>query len=117
MRSAKTAVRFGTLRGIVTPLTGTYAPTVKGEEMAGFIQDRTAEKLYEIGKKKLTPGKQVRIRRYGLTKENKWELRSQRRGTILELYKYHFLVDTGNGKRECFRYNQMFGNEEVRVHP
>ncbi len=117
MQFVKTAVRYGTLRRVATHLADTYAPTVKGEGMAGFIQDRTWEKLYEIGKKKLIPGKQVRIRRYGLTREGQWELRGQRRGTILELHKYHFLVDTGNGKRECFRYNQMFGNEEVRVHP
>jgi hypothetical protein len=116
MRSAKTAVRFGTLRRIVIPLAGTYAQDVKGEGCLR-ITERTYEKLYEVGRKKLTPGKSVRIRRYGLTREGKWELKSQRRGTVLALYPHHFLVDTGNGKRECFRYNQMFGTEDVRVHP
>lgn len=109
-------MRFGTLRGIVTPLTGTYAPDVKGEGYL-HITERTADKLYEVGKKKLIPGKTVRIRRYAQNKEGGWILRQQRKGMILALYKYHFLVETANGKRECFRYNQMFGTEEVRVHP
>ena len=116
MQFARTAVRFGTLRRIVIPLTDTYAQDVKGEGCLR-ITERTYEKLYEVARKKLTPGKQVRIRRYGLTRDGKWDLKSQRRGTILALYPHHFLVDTGNGKRECFRYNQMFGTEEVRVHP
>ena len=117
MQSARTAVRFGTLRGVVIPLTDTYAPTAKGEEMQGFIQDRTYEWLYELGKKKLAPGKVVRIRHYGMDKQGAWQMRGQRRGTVLALHKYHFVVETANGKRECFRYNQMFGQEEVRVHP
>ena len=94
------------------------AHIVKGEEsVARFIQDRTYEWLYEIGQKKLIPGKTIRIRRYAQQRDGRWELRGQRRGTIIALYKYHFLCDVGNGKRECFRYNQMFGTEEVRVHP
>lgn len=81
------------------------------------ITERTADKLYEVGKKKLIPGKTVRIRHYGMTKQGACQLRGQRKGTILALYRYHFLVETANGKRECFRYNQRFGTEEVRVHP
>ena len=100
----------------MTHLTDTYAPDVKGEGYL-HITERTADKLYEVGKKKLIPGKTVRIRHYGMTKQGAWQLRGQRKGTILALYRYHFLVETANGKRECFRYNQMFGTEEVRVHP
>lgn len=87
------------------------------EKVQGFIQDRTHEWLYELGKKKLTPGKEIRIRHYGLTRQGAWQMRGQRRGTVIACYKYHFLCETANGKRECFRYNQMFGTEEVRVHP
>ena len=100
----------------MTHLTDTYAPDVKGEGYL-HITERTADKLYEVGKKKLIPGKTVRIRRYAQNKEGGWILIQQRKGTIIALYKYHFLVETANGNRECFRYNQMFGTEEVRVHP
>ena len=117
MRCARIAEGSGTSQGTGIHPVGTFALTVKGEEMADFIQDRTLERLYEVGKKKLIPGKTVRIRRYGLTREGNWELKGQRRGTVLALYKYHFMVETANGKRECFRYNQMLGTEEVRVHP
>ena len=99
----------------MTHLTDTYAPDVKGEGYL-HVTERTADKLYELGKKKLIPGKMVRIRHYA-QREGKFELRGQRKGTILALHRYHFLVETENGKRECFRYNQMFGSEEVRVHP
>ena len=97
-------------------LSDTYDPDVKGEGYL-HITERTADKLYEVGKKKLIPGKTVRIRHYGMTKQGAWHLRGQRKGTIIALYRYHFLVETANGKRECFRYNQMFGSEEIRVHP
>ena len=116
MRCARTAERSGTLPETETHRMDTYAPDVKGEGYL-HITERTADKLYEVGKKKLIPGKTVRIRRYAQNKEGGWILRQQRKGTILALYKYHFLVETANGKRECFRYNQMFGTEEVRVHP
>ena len=116
MRCARTAERSGTLPETATHRMDTNAPDVKGEGYL-HITERTADKLYEVGKKKLIPGKTVRIRHYGMTKQGAWQLRGQRKGTILALYKYHFLVETANGKRECFRYNQMFGSEEIRVHP
>lgn len=82
-----------------------------------LITERTLDKLYEIGQKKLKPGKTVRIRRYAVNDRGKVQLRGQRKGTIIALYPYHFVVETENGKRECFRYNQMFGTEDERVHP
>lgn len=97
------------------PPTATDAPDVKGEDIL-HITEMTLDKLYEVGSKKLIPGKTVRVRSYAKRRDGRLCLRSQRKGTITELYKYFFVVDIG-GFRECFRYNQMFGTEEVRVHP
>lgn len=78
------------------------------------IRDRTTETLREAAQLMLTPGKKVRIE-YRITNQSgKREWRKTRKGTILALYPYIFSVQIGN-KIESFRYNELFGNEEVKI--
>lgn len=78
------------------------------------IKDRTTEALREAAQLLLTPGKRVRIE-YRITNQSgERERRKTRKGTILALYPYIFSVQIGN-KIESFRYNELFGNEEVKI--
>ena len=41
-------------------------------------------------------------------------VRDRRRGVVVEVYPYIFTCEVG-GKRENYRYNELFGDEAVRV--
>lgn len=78
---------------------------------------RTAETLRKAAETKLIPGKKVRIET--LVKAKDYTLvpskeKQIRKGEVISLYPFHFTVKVNNYV-ECFRYNELFGNEEVRV--
>lgn len=78
------------------------------------IKDRTTEALREAAQLLLTPGKKVQIE-YRITNQSgERERRKTRKGTILALYPYIFSVQIGD-RIESFRYNELFGNEEVKI--
>lgn len=78
------------------------------------IRGRTIEMLREAAWFKLEAGKKVKIEHRATTQTGKRVLRSRRTGMVLALYPYIFTVQIGNQK-ESFRYNELFGNEEVKV--
>ena len=78
------------------------------------IRDRTTETLREAAQLMLTPGKKVRIE-YRITNQSRErERRKTRKGTIFALYPYIFSVLVGD-RIESFRYDELFGNEEVKI--
>ena len=78
--------------------------------------ERTAETLRKMAEIKLRPGKKVKIETWvwkgGTTIPSKEK--QIRKGEVISLYPFHFTVKVNNHV-ECFRYNELFGNEEVRV--
>lgn len=78
---------------------------------------RTAEMLRKAAEIKLRPDKKVRIET--LVKAKDYTMipskeKQIRKGEVISLYPFHFTVKVNNHV-ECFRYNELFGNEEVRV--
>lgn len=78
------------------------------------IRGRTIEMLQEAAWSKLEIGKKVKIEQRATTQTGKRVLRSRRTGTVTALYPYIFTVQIGD-RMESFRYNELFGNEEVKV--
>ena len=78
--------------------------------------ERTEEMLRKMAEIKLRPGKKVKIEQWvwkgGTTIPSKEK--QIRKGEVIALYPFHFTVKVNNHV-ECFRYNELFGNEEVRV--
>lgn len=80
--------------------------------------ERTADKLREMAEILLKPGKTVRIESWTITNNPNQMAPSKekkvRKGTVTALYPFCFAVRI-NHHVECFRYNELFGKESVRV--
>lgn len=114
MQSARIAERNGTLQGNRTQGADISAPTAQEREGGRSMGKRTAEWMREEAKFKLKIGKKVKIEKRATTQNGDRVLRSRRTGTILALYPYIFTVLIGD-RIESFRYNELFGNEEMKV--
>lgn len=78
---------------------------------------RTAEMLRKAAETKLRHGKKVKIETWVKSKDYTLipsKEKQIRKGEVISLYPFHFTVKVNNHV-ECFRYNELFGNEEVRV--
>ena len=79
--------------------------------------ERTSETLRKMAEIKLRPGKKVKIETWVKAKDYTLVPSKEKRirkGEVISLYPFHFTVKVNNHV-ECFRYNELFGNEEVRV--
>lgn len=77
-------------------------------------RERTAERLREAAWFKLKIGKKVKIEQRATTQTGERVLRKTLTGTVIGLYPYIFSVQIGE-RIESFRYNELFGDEEVKV--
>ena len=78
--------------------------------------ERTSKTLRKMAEIELRPGKKVKIEQWvwkGNTTIPSKE-KQIRKGEVIALYPFHFTVKVNNHV-ECFRYNELFGNEEMRV--
>lgn len=79
--------------------------------------ERTAEMLRKMAEIKLRPGKKVKIETWVKAKDYTMipsKEKQIRKGEVIALYPFHFTVKVNNYV-ECFRYNELLGDEEVRV--
>lgn len=79
--------------------------------------ERTAETLREMAEILLHPGKTVKIETWVKSKDYTLvpsKEKNVRKGTVITLYPFCFTVLIGNHV-ECFRYNELFGDEEMMV--
>lgn len=81
----------------------------------GKCMARTEQALKKIAQEKgLEIGRRVRIERRSKDKERKYILRETEDGVVIGIYEHYFLVQIGNHK-ECFSYNELFGDEATKV--
>ena len=81
-----------------------------------MVHGKTAGELYRLAiRAGLRPGARVRIVTR-VTNKAGWHcvVRDRRRGVVMAVYPYIFTCEVG-GKRENYRYNELFGDEAVRV--
>ena len=79
----------------------------------GHSKRRTAEWLRkEAAVRGLKAGRKVRIEQFEKYENGKTK-RFFRSGCVTELHPYIFVCEVG-GIRECFRYNELLGNETGR---
>ena len=81
-----------------------------------MVHGKTAGELYRLAiRAGLRPGAKVRIVTRVLDKTARERVvRDRRRGVVAAVYPYIFTCEVG-GKRENYRYNELFGDEAVRV--
>jgi len=81
----------------------------------GQAQMRTARALKDAAVERgLEVGCTCRIERRSIAKDGSWILREVEKGTVVGVYASYFIVQIGN-HRECFRYNEFFGDEHNKV--
>lgn len=78
------------------------------------VRNRTAEYLRKKSEKKVYPGKTVKIEYWALKNNGHIVLRSREKGTVEWNSKAIFGVKI-NGHIECFRHNELLGNEYIKV--
>lgn len=76
--------------------------------------ERTMEDLRMAVEMRLEPGKFVKVHYRERLNSGKFRLKGIRKGEVIAVYPYHFLVSFGNS-RECFRWNELVGDEKVKV--
>lgn len=59
-------------------------------------------------------GKHVKIKHYSKWKDGSYVLREVEEGVVQNCYPHHFSVKIAN-RIECFRYNELTGNETTQV--
>lgn len=59
-------------------------------------------------------GRAVKIHHFAKGKDGRYILREVEHGVVLKCYKHHFSVRIAN-HIECFRYNELTGNESTKV--
>ena len=85
------------------------------EPMPGCFGRRTPEWLRQKAiASGLRVGRKVRVERYEKDAEGKTMLRRWKSGRVTGIYRYIFACEIG-GRKECFRYNQLLGEEKERV--
>lgn len=78
---------------------------------------RTADMLQQMAELIIHPGKTVKVETFVKSKDCALVPSKEKKvikGTVISLYPFHFTVKVNNHV-ECFRYNELFGNEEMRV--
>ena len=70
--------------------------------------------LRAVGETRLRPGKIVKVHYREMKNDGQYKLKGIRKGEVIAVYPYHFLVSFGN-RRECFRWNELVGDEKVKV--
>ena len=77
---------------------------------------RTAEDLYQRALAAgLRPGTRIRVvLRSKKYPAEPWVVRGRQRGVVLEVHPYIFVCEVG-GMRTSYRYNELFGDEAVRI--
>lgn len=78
------------------------------------IIDGTHEELRMVALQRLKPGKAVKIYYREMQRERKWVTKKIRKGEVIGTYPFFFRVSFGN-TTECFRYNELLGDEKVKV--
>lgn len=78
--------------------------------------ERTSKTLRKMAEIELRPGKKVKIEQWVWKGDTTIPSKEKqiRKGEVIALYPFHFTVKVNNHV-ECFRYNELFGNEEMRV--
>ena len=80
-----------------------------------MVHGKTADELYRLAiRAGLYPGAKVRIVTRVKNAAGERLVRDRRRGVVVAVYPYIFTCEVG-GKRENYRYNELFGDEAVRV--
>lgn len=80
-----------------------------------MVHGKTADELYRLAiRAGLRPGAKVRIVTRVKNAAGERLVRDRRRGVVVAVYPYIFTCEVG-GKRENYRYNELFGDEAVRV--
>ena len=80
-----------------------------------MVHGKTAGELYRLAiRAGLRPGARVRIVTRVKNAAGERLVRDRRRGAVAAVYPYIFTCEVG-GKRENYRYNELFGDEAVRV--
>ena len=81
-----------------------------------MVHGRTEEELHRLAiRAGLCPGRKVRIVTRVAHKAGRHCLvRDRRRGTVVAVYPYIFICEV-DGRKCSYRYNELFGDEEVRV--
>mgnify|MGYP004599460451 CR=1 FL=1 len=80
-----------------------------------MVHGKTADELYRLAiRAGLYPGAKVRIATRVKNAAGERLVRDRRRGVVVAVYPYIFTCEVG-GKRENYRYNELFGDEAVRV--
>ena len=59
----------------------------------------------------LAEGSEIVIRERSILKDGGYITRQIRKGRVLILYPYHFCCEMTDGTKECFRYNELLGDE------
>ena len=59
----------------------------------------------------LAVGSEIVIRERSILKDGGYITRQIRKGRVLILYPYHFYCEMADGTKECFRYNELLGDE------
>ena len=123
MQPAGTAARFTTSPKSRIPAAATSAKPAQGNGGNSVVvrnkmiterdERRTAEWLRkEAAARGLKAGRKVRIEQFEKYENGKTK-RFFRSGRVTELHPYIFVCEVG-GVRECFRYNELLGNETGR---
>lgn len=76
--------------------------------------ERTMDVLRMAGEMRLKPGKIVKVHYREMLNSGKFRLKGIRKGEVIAVYPFHFLVSFGNS-RERFRWNELVGDEKVKV--
>ena len=81
-----------------------------------MVHGKTADELYRLAVRAgLRPGVKIRIVTRVTNKAGQHCLvRDRRHGVVVAVYPYIFTCEVG-GVRENYRYNELFGDEAVRV--
>lgn len=123
MQPAGTAARFTTSPKSRIPAAATSAQPAQGNGGNSVVvrnkmiterdERRTAAWLRkETAARGLKTGRKVRIEQFEKYENGKTK-RFFRSGRVTELHPYIFVCEVG-GVRECFRYNELLGNETGR---
>lgn len=78
------------------------------------IRRRTTDYLRQKAEKKMYPGKVVKIEYWTTENGEQSVLRGRKKAVVEWCSGYIFGVKIG-GHKECFRYNQVFGNENIKI--
>lgn len=80
-----------------------------------MVHGKTADELYRLAiRAGLYPDAKVRIVTRVKNAAGERLVRDRRRGVVVAVYPYIFTCEVG-GRKVSYRYNELFGDEAVRV--